>query len=586
MPGKQRQATTTQGPQQAAPTTGQAPTGAQDQLGNAALQSQLPGQTSLYGELRAKVGDKLAELITENLSEDDLLGHVTPLIEDLVARAQELSAGDAAAQGLSEEQLGAVFAELDGKLDEAAKQLLAQLDLDGKLSAIAKDHTELVALAAIAGVVAWALSNPDLPAFDTTKDLGGGHSLGASLDLGHLLELTIQHLEAAWTFDGESTDASLKVFGGENEGGWGGEGELKHTLGGGGVLGATGRYFGGDTGQEASGGLSFDGKRTDASLSGDWSRSDGLDEWGLATVLSHDGESTDLDLDAAFRRQNGQDTLGLGGKAVHEGTHSTTTLQGRYDRGPDSETGFLSGRHVRDKEGLRQEYGGRYNLDGSWTADAGLQRTDGDRRWALGAKGQGGADGGVLGELTGSHRDTHDGYDHALSGAYRTDGSWDARGSLTGQDQDNPWSLSAQAGRTSLDPELDWSITGKMARQLDDQGNTVVSGQQSLGRDSASSRLQLDQSLGGDHSLSAWVERQRTADGTLDALGGSLNTSVMGADAYAKGWAKSNNTWEASAGISKGTAKDDLSWFAEGYTGRDLMGQQDSGVRAGLSWRF
>ncbi len=559
----------------------------QDQLGNAALQSAMPAPTRLIDELRAKVGDALAEAIAEHLSEDELQGHVAPLIDQLVEKAQAAAATDPS-HGLSDAQLAEAFAELDSQLDQAARALLDSLDLDGKLGAFVKEYPLLVGAAAIAAAVVWAIkTNPDLPALSKTKSLGGGHSLSGTLDLGNLLDLTLQHIETGWAFDGEKTDAQLKVFGGETDGGWGGEGKLSHQLDAG-LLSADGRYFRGDDGvQTAKGGLAFDGKKTDASISGDWrDGGDGLSEWGLGAALRHDGEKTDASLDADFRRENGADRWGLGGTLSHDGTHTDTTLKGRFDRGPDGDTGFLDGRLVNERDGLRRELGGRAQLDGSWSADGKLARTDGDRAWTLGGRAQGDATGEQSATLFGSHRDTHASFSHSLSGEASTDGSWKAQGALTGRDSDNPWSLTGQAGRTSLDPEVDWSITGKYARQLDDQGNTVLSGQQTLGRDMSASRLQLDHSLGGDHSLSAWIERERTDAGTVNGIGGDLRTSIGGAETYARGWAKDNNTWEAAAGISKGTANDDLSFFAEGFTGRNAMGQEDHGARAGLRWRF
>jgi len=559
MPSQQQRHSTSQGPSQVQEGGLTAAPSAQDTQGNAALQAQLPQQTSLYAELREKLGDALADAITDKLSEDELFGYVDPFIDDFLAKATEAAQGDPS-HGLSEAQVSEAFADLDTKVDAAAKALLQRLDVDGILAGIAKEHTELVALAAVAAAVAWALkTNPDLPSFGKKKDLGGGHSVEGNLDLGRLLDLTLEHIDATWAFDGDKTDASVKVYGGDKDGGWGGEGKLSHALDAG-VLGANGRYFRNDDGsQNASGGLSFDGKQTDASLDGKWARDvSGNDTWGLGAALSHDGENTD------------------------------TSLSGRFDRTASGDTGHIMGRIKHDNDQRHSELGGRYNLDGSWSADGHVSQVDGDKRWKLGADASGETDGDVLATLSGQHSDKHDGFDHSLSGRYSTDGAWKANGSLTGQDTDNPWSLSGQAGRTSLDPEVDWSVTGKFGRQLDEQGLTTVSGLQTIGSDRTASRLQLDQKLAtdADHSLSAWVERERTENGVVDGIGGSLNTQLDGADLYAKGWMKSNDTWEASAGISKGTANDDLSWFAEGYTGKNTFGEQDNGVRAGLKWRF
>ena len=116
---------------------------------------------------------------------------------------------------------------------------------------LAQEPYNLAVLVLSAGVVLWALTNPDLPELSLDRDMGGGHTLGGSLDLGRLQELTVQHIEARWGFQSERTEANARAFGGEREGGWGAEGAVSHTLGGGSVLGAEGRYFQGADQREA-----------------------------------------------------------------------------------------------------------------------------------------------------------------------------------------------------------------------------------------------------------------------------------------------------------------------------------------------
>lgn len=564
--------------------------GPQDLVGNGALveQSGVTGPTSVYAALRQKVGDTLAEAILDNLSEDDLMEHVSPLIDDLIARMQS-EAAQQTDHGLNEEQLGTVFADLDAKLEEAARHFLTQLNADERLAGLVRDNPELAAVAAIAGVLAYALTqNPDLPELSKDRDQGGGHSVGGSIDLGPVLDLTVQHLEARWSFDGEQTDANARIWGGENDGGIGAEGDLTHTLDSGGILGAQARYFRQDGGdQEASGRLSFDGARTDGHLEGEWARRGGQDTWGLGAALTHDGEDTDYAFDGRFDRTPTGDSWSLGGSRVHDGPETDSRLEARLAQDASGDrTGHVAGAWSHEADGWRREVDGRANLDGTWNAHAGLDRTADDHAWSLDATAARDESGTTLGTLSGDWRGTHDGFTSTASGRYATDGTWNAQGALTGTDTDSPWSLRAEAGRTALDPEVDWSLTGEFGTALDESGNTRLSGIQTIARDQASSRLQLDHSLGGAHSASAWLEHQRGVEGDVTGIGGELTTQFQGADAYARGFYRTDNTWEAAAGISKGTANDDLSWFAEGYTNRNELGESDTGARAGLRWRF
>ena len=184
-----------------------------------------------------------------------------------------------------------------------------------------------------------------------------------------------------------------------------------------------------------------------------------------------------------------------------------------------------------------------------------------------------------------SWADQHGGFSSAADGRVATDGTWNATGGLTGTDPKNPWSLTGEAGRTSTDGAPDWSVTGSYGRALDRAGDTMLTGTQMVGAGRSLSRLQLDHTR-GDTTGSAWIERSRTAAGTVDALGGSLSTKLGDGEAYARGWVRSDDTWEATAGLSSGTEEDDFSVFAEGFTRKDLMGEQDTGVSAGLRWRF
>lgn len=566
----------------AAPAPERRPRGAQDRRGNAAIAERLGSRLDTL--LHEKVGPELAALVREHLSEEELLGYVQPGIDALIERAREGAAGGD--HGLTDAQVASALADLDTQLTDAASALLARLQLDERLAVLVQEQPELALAAALAGVVVWALSNPDLPAISHGRDLGGGHAVEGSVDLGRLHDLTVDHLEAQWSWQSDTTAASLRAFGGARDGGWGGEGALSHTLEGGAELGASGRYFHGRDGQEATAGLSFDGARTDATLDGRWRRGEDGDAWGLGALLTHDGERTDTRLDAGVSEGPDGRAWNLGGSVAHEGVHTNTRVEGQVAQDAQGvRTGHLAGSVVRDREGWRQHANGRVGLDGAWEAEAGVRRSHGDRVWSLTGDASQDTEGARLGTLRGSWADTHDGFTSEASGRVATDGSWDVAGGLTGTDAAQPWSLTGTAGRSATDTEADWELTGRYGRALDADGRTTLAGTQQLGRDRALTRLDLEHAWDGG-AASAWVERSRSATGTVDALGGRFESTVGGANAYGQGWLRSDRTWEASAGVRLGDQEDPHHWFAEGYTGRDSLGEADHGVRAGLRWTF
>ena len=84
--------------------------------------------------------------------------------------------------------------------------------------------------------------------------------------------------------------------------------------------------------------------------------------------------------------------------------------------------------------------------------------------------------------------------------------------------------------------------------------------------------------MGGQYQLG-----QNGAQDTW-SLSAGLNKDFGSVDGYANGNYRNDGSWDATAGIRGG--KDNMSWNVETYTGQDQFGQQDSGVRAGLSWKF
>lgn len=550
---RQHRSTQEATPGLAAPSTGSGK-GAQGRVGNAAVAERLSGG-DLYATLRERVGDALADLILEHLSEDDLLSYVTPSIEALVGRAREESA--TSDHGLSDADLETAFSELDQKLTLAAAQLFGRLQADQRLAQVVKDQPELALAAALAGVVLWALTNPDLPAFSLKKGLGGGHALKGTVDLGRLQSLAVERLAVEWSWSSDDTSAKLEGFADKKKEGWGAKGSLAHTFKDGATLDAAGRYFHGKDHQAASGRVAYDGEHTDASLEGDWKS--GLDgtEWGLGALLTHDGPNTQGSLEARLA----QDAAG----------ERTGSMVGSLNRQKDNWTANLSG---------------QAGTDGSWSTEGGLTHSNAARDISVRGTAGRDANGNRSASAHGSYGSHGGDFRTELAADLSSDRTWNAAAGLHGTQSEQPWSLTGTLGRSALDTEADWSVTGRYGRALDKDGRTVLAGSQMVGRDRSSTKLDLTHNWQGG-SASGWVERSRSALGTTDALGGSLEAQVGdNLRAYGQGWVRSDDTWDVSAGIRSGTEEDQNHWFAEGFSAKDQFGQADQGVRAGFRMRF
>jgi hypothetical protein len=131
--------------------------------------------------------------------------------------------------------------------------------------------------------------------------------------------------------------------------------------------------------------------------------------------------------------------------------------------------------------------------------------------------------------------------------------------------------------------ENSWDVTGQYQRSLDQGGNLSLTGHQAVSPASTLSRIALDYKQ-GPWAAGAEVERMRSGQGTVDALGGHLEYGKDDFDAYLRGQVRSDNSWETSAGFEQDLSKG--SWGAEGYANRSADGMQDSGARVFYKIQF
>ncbi|MFN7143869.1 MAG: hypothetical protein ACK4YP_08850 [Myxococcota bacterium] len=330
MPGQSRQQTATsvsvgapQAPAQTAPT-------AQDTRGNAALQEQLrakqsPGKLSWQSALGDSLGGKLYDALSAQLSDEKLLAQA----EGAVASATNaLKAQLDGSVPLSDKAAAELFvAHLDTTLKALAQKAVVQSGLSDGIRDAVDAHPYEIALAALAGAVAYVLSNQDLPVLEAKLGLGGGHSLVGGVDPGRTMSFAVEQIRLGYRYDGDRVAARLDVD----------------------------RFR---DGYEVGGKVTYTpNPDTEMALAGSHSDRGGVQRSKLdATFINRDLAAT-----LGIERNVGGDTPGqsIGGSLSSRG-------------GPNE---------------LNRSLSGKWRSDGSWEGAAGVGRSDKDSAWSVEAYG-------------------------------------------------------------------------------------------------------------------------------------------------------------------------------------------------------
>ncbi len=184
--------------------------GAQDSVGNAALQEQMrgtPGGASTWSEaLGATLGPRLYEALSEHLSEDELQS----VAQQAVGSATQQF--EAYLNGQVEPGEASAAAELVRLLDQEIKRIAGQAaagDMGDVLRQFVDENPILVVSAIVAGAVAWVVSNQKIGMVDGRLQLGGGHSLIAGVDLGRTMELAAEQIRVGYRYASGGTTAEV-----------------------------------------------------------------------------------------------------------------------------------------------------------------------------------------------------------------------------------------------------------------------------------------------------------------------------------------------------------------------------------------
>lgn len=325
------QQSTSKAPPVQAPAPEQAATRNLQPRGNAAMQEQIgsaqgsPGKLNWQSALGETVGGKLYDALSGQLTDDKLLGHANRAVNGAMGSLKQYLAGQVEP---NEQEAAAMFvAELDKTMRGIAQEAVVKSGLSDGLRDVADANPYTIALAAVAGAVAYVLSNQDLPLVETKLGLGGGHSLIAGIDPGRTMSLALEQVRVGYKYQGDKLAASLVLD----------------------------KY---KDGYEANGKMEF----TPASDT----------SFGLGGSYSNRGGSTNTKLDLSYRDPNLVGSVGAQRQTGAQGdqTSVSASLANRVEPGQ-----------------IQQNIGGTWRDNGSWEASAGISQTKKDSSWSVEAFG-------------------------------------------------------------------------------------------------------------------------------------------------------------------------------------------------------
>lgn len=223
---------------------------------------------------------------------------------------------------LDEKEAAALLlAELDKGMKQVARDAVTASGLAEGIRGAVDAHPYEIALAAIAGAVAYVLSNQDLPLLQTRVGLGGGSSMIAGVDPGRTMKLALEQVRVGYRYDGNGLAAQLVADRFQN-------------------------------GHAISGSLQHQSGDATYGLEGSVSRRDGTEERRL---------------DLSYRDPELSGRVGF--SSVAQGGRNTSAINGSItDTSPS---------------GLQRSLSGSYRNDGSWEASAGIGQSRQNESWSV-----------------------------------------------------------------------------------------------------------------------------------------------------------------------------------------------------------
>jgi len=123
-----------------------------------------------------------------------------------------------------------------------ANSLMMDSGIAKKISGFLSENKYLVVLAALGAAVKYVLDNGSIPELEKDFNLGGGHSITSSIDLGTTLDIAVKEIEIGYKYAADRFRASVEANHNFDNGDWGFNASMGYQLNDGMSIQSKGKY--------------------------------------------------------------------------------------------------------------------------------------------------------------------------------------------------------------------------------------------------------------------------------------------------------------------------------------------------------
>ncbi len=203
---------------------------AQDMMGNSFLQRSM---NNVHSQADAALNDLI--------SEKKITDQARSLVRSAGSSLRKFLQSNAAA---SDQEAAAMFAQaIQGEMQRHTTTLMVDAGVSEKISHFLSDNKYLVVMAALGAAVKYVLDNERLPELEKSFELGDGHSISGSIDMGRTLDIALKEIEIGYKYAADRFRASVEANHNFDNGEWGVNGSMAYQLGGGMSIESNGKYL-------------------------------------------------------------------------------------------------------------------------------------------------------------------------------------------------------------------------------------------------------------------------------------------------------------------------------------------------------
>ena len=191
---------------------------AQHLLGNSFLNTQLQN-----------AGQKADDVINDLISEKSIQKYARSIVDSAAGSLKNFLKSNVDAQ---DHDAASMFSNaIRGEMRNYSDAIMMDAGVAQKISGFLSENKFLVITAALGAAVKYVLDNEKLPELKKEFELGGGHSISTSIDIGTTLDIAVREIELGYRYSADRFRASFGAQHSLETGNFGLQSELGYNIG-------------------------------------------------------------------------------------------------------------------------------------------------------------------------------------------------------------------------------------------------------------------------------------------------------------------------------------------------------------------